>query len=160
MNYSKLLKNVKDFGWGVMPSMKTWYEPGRVPTIETLAPGDLEYNVSDGLLYARGTQNDILNLGSQSGSNSDGKYTKTDDGYLVCTVRLTLVSSGTLWTYPCAFVDDPVVQATRVGVGVGAAWVCVVGAVTTDDCLANAFDLAGNQGDGQGIFMTAIGRWK
>ncbi len=92
MQYDKILKNIKDYQIGVMPSMRTWYEPGRKPTIETLAPGDLEYNINDNALYTRGTQNEIIEISLGGVGGLEIKGTDTIANILILTGNM-----GDIW---------------------------------------------------------------
>ena len=102
----------------------------------------------------------------ECGSTVDGNYTKFADGLLICistSVSLDVnVSVGALfksavqtWTYPNAFITDPVVCGGNVS-AVTNLWV-TEGQPGVADCSAVAFGHA--SATGATFTLTAIGRW-
>lgn len=108
----------------------------------------------------------------EKGSNDNGTYTKFADGTMVCTYSASVTDQacstdyaplyhGTRsWTYPHAFISEPVVAVPLFKWGTGASWGGVAGGVTTSSVTLRIYDVASRaSGTSTLIGATAIGRW-
>jgi len=51
---------------------------------------------------------------SNSGSNANGAFFQSSDGYMICNIRLNLGTASQAWTFPKRFVNTPTVVGMMV----------------------------------------------
>ena len=107
---------------------------------------------------------------TESGSNSNGRYIKFDDGTMICSISKTVTASintaygsiyyGTYrWDYPKPFVDIPAVSCSQFKWGNSASW-GNVGATYLAYAILMGFDLYSRNSGDTLLSAIAIGRWK
>ena len=93
------------------------------------------------------------------GNDTDGYYTKFPDGTLMCWDEINGSSTTILWTFPIAFVSNPICNAT-IKLAEDADYSVNLWSVTTTNVTALRLINGSATSNGAPIHVIAIGRWK
>ena len=148
--------------------MTLLYEMGEKPNKFTAEIGEECYNIVDKVSYVVDKFGDVHTTGREqipsmeSGSNTNGNWTKFADGTLLCTRVISISSSvQETWTYPIPCISEPHITHSKDGGGTAIPSATIIGGITPTSVFVNIWqDTQGTIVATSTVSLGLIGRWK